>query len=117
MDAEQTAYVAGIVEGEGCIDTNKYGHARLRIKMSDEDTIIRTQRLTEVGVVYGPIHDELRPFRKPNWELHVSNTLRRTECTDLVRVLYPYLLSRRQAKAREVFGEETFADVERSRWN
>lgn len=117
MDTEQAAYIAGLVEGEGCIDTNFAGHGQIRVRMSDEDTVLRAHRLVNAGVVYGPLFFNAKPFAKPTWELRVTNTKRRTECTELVRALYPYLLSRRQAKAREVFGEETFADVERSRWN
>jgi len=93
-------WLAGIYEGEGCC-TATYSATRrptwlLVIKMTDEDTV---RDLREVAGGLGTVYvDVLRDGCKPSWTWRV---FRRDEVEYLLQKMYPWLHSRRRAKADE----------------
>ncbi len=50
---QEIAWAAGLFEGEGCITKNGNSPA-LRLNSTDEETVIRFQRIIGAGAVYGP---------------------------------------------------------------
>lgn len=108
------AWAAGLFEGEGCIGLTKvkgrssktgkpityYYYPRLSMSLTDLDTLERF-----VSVVGGKIRGPYPPpkgKRKPVAFWHVDTD----HAEEIIGKFYPYLGKRRQAKAREVFGED-----------
>lgn len=95
METYKAAWVAGIIEGEGCIGWEST-HPRIRVKMSDEDTILRLLEWTGVG----RIMVEARPEgRKDLWAWTVNSA---DDFLSLADEIEPFLMARRTAKLQEV---------------
>ena len=47
IDETQWAWLAGIIEGEGCIHVDKRGYGSITVKMSDRDIIQRIADMLE----------------------------------------------------------------------
>jgi hypothetical protein len=98
----QTAWVAGIIEGEGTIGW--YGGARkaarLAVGMTDLDVIERLHEWTAIGSVYAATDRGLG--YKPLWYWNVSA---QEDFLDLTDRLAPYLLSRRSQRLLETRNE------------
>ena len=101
-DEIKWAWIAGIIEGEGCFRLCKHRDRRTAdggviVHMTDEDTIRRLHEWSGRGKVTGP---KIRPNGyKPIWTWGVS---RCEESLYVIGRVRPYLLSRRGAKADEV---------------
>jgi len=98
----QIAWIAGIVEGEGCIHiplTPKPGWVRptLGVSMTDFDVLQRLQSWTGVGSLAEV--KKRRHQTKRIWYWHVG---KQKDVLWLVRLLLPYFCSRRRAKAESV---------------
>ncbi len=48
-DDEQLAWVAGIIDGEGCLDITHNFAPRIRVRMCDEATLIKVHDVLQVG--------------------------------------------------------------------
>lgn len=96
MQTSQAAWVAGIIEGEGCISWNGKGSARIRVKMSDRDVIDQLQAWTGVGSIRT---DAPRANRK---QIYVWTVDRAEELEVLYADVAPWLMSRRAAKLEEI---------------
>jgi hypothetical protein len=117
MSEVEVAWVAGLVEGEGCfyIQTEKYTSKRtgetyhnrrptLIVAMTDEDVVKRLQEVTGVGTVNrsGP-QNKNRPNHKPMWRYRVNPV-----ATLMLAIrLYPYMGRRRREKIEDLLGEFT----------
>jgi len=100
------AWVAGLLEGEGCFfpieyKTPKYGpyvYARVAVLMTDLDVLQRIQDLTGVGKITGPTIRE-NPKHKPIWKWTVT---KHRDALLLMEAVYPWMGSRRRARIDEV---------------
>jgi hypothetical protein len=105
MNDVETAWVAGIVEGEGSIFAHRivrggraYIYPRLAVSMTDQDILLRLQAVTGVGCIYGPYETGF----KPKWAWHVTA---KADARALLIVIRPYMGIRRTAKIDEVLAE------------
>lgn len=98
MPRHELAWVAGLIEGEGCIrctgkDGRSYPH--VKVAMTDEDVIRRCYEITGIGILSGPHHYGTRPQNKPVYTWAVG---RKDECLTLLGGIWPYLGERRKAQ-------------------
>ena len=99
-----TAWAAGLFEGEGSIfvatingRSGNYSYARLELKMTDEDVVRQFQRVVMAGKVrYKPPR---KAHYKEAWCWQLTN---KEECKRVLADFWPYLGTRRKAKALEV---------------
>lgn len=92
-------YLAGIIDGEGCIHLKRDGGKQrlaISVGMTDVDVLQRCQTISQVGSIYGP---QVYPNRKPRWVWLVG---RQRDVAALLMTIYPLLSGRRQARALEV---------------
>lgn len=97
MTPEQIAWVAGIVEGEGCFTMRRWS-AVLSVIMTDFDVVRRLRHVTKLGRLYGPYPRKEKNY-KPSLRWSVGN---RVELREVTRLLLPWLGARRAAAARQV---------------
>jgi hypothetical protein len=113
MSEAEIAYVAGLLEGEGCFYIGYLGEAAKRYPrftiqcaMTDEDVIRRLRDIVGAGAIDGPL---LPPSwdqnRKPVWRWRLG---RKDGALELVALLLPWMCSRRSAKIQTMLdaGEE-----------
>lgn len=107
MNSIDTAWVAGIVEGEGCmgLDTFEVGRGRtnpkayIKVSMTDEDVIRAIHQKTSVGNVFGPYPgggSKGKDYWKEHWVWHVT---KRDDVHSIITDVLPYLYSRRTIQA------------------
>lgn len=94
MTSEEAAWVAGILEGEGCFDGNagKACYPRIRVQMTDLDVIERLQSLTGGRITYPK-------NKRAHWKqtaLLVING--RSLVEPVLRAVRPWMGARRGAK-------------------
>lgn len=96
FDPFELAWLAGIIEGEGCIYfVNRRGwRGGIRVHMTDEDVVRRCLAVTGLGFIYAGT----TPAGRPAWHWNVT---RRDDCARLLLALYPLMGKRRQAKIAE----------------
>lgn len=102
-DEIRWAWIAGIIEGEGCFGITapsrgrNTANGRIVVNMTDGDVILRLKEWAQRGTVSGP---RARPKGcKPIWTWTVSR------CEDVLYVIQrvsPYLLSRRADRAAQL---------------
>lgn len=100
MTPEETAWLAGLFEGEGCAHVGGPNGTtiNLTIQMTDEDVVRRAMSVAEAGNVIGPL-GVAKPHHKPTFVWKVS---RRDDVYRLALAMYAYLGVRRRAKLDEV---------------
>ena len=96
MTEVQTAWVAGIIEGEGCISISWHGawkRVLVSVNMTDFDVIDRLKAWSGYGSigVNKPIQN-----RKQSWTWTVAKEI---DVQALLNEVFPFLGKRRQAKA------------------
>jgi len=109
MTAAELAWVAGLIEGEGCFfvterKTERYGpyrYARVTVCMTDHDTLALLRAVTGVGTIERP-RERKNPRHKPISQWIVC---RNEEAVQLMLAIYPLMGMRRQAKIREVLAQ------------
>ncbi|WP_405061915.1 hypothetical protein OG474_09740 [Kribbella sp. NBC_01505] len=94
MTPEQAAWLAGLLDGEGCFDMT-HSSPRLRVKMSDHDVIIRAATLMNARV-----HAE--PPRQPHHKPCLVAQIHGDSAVAVMRAVLPHLGARRTAKATEI---------------
>ena len=82
--SSEIAWLAGIVEGEGCFTTE----GRCAVWMKDQDIIERCREVSGLG----------RLFQRDANQLFGWHVMRRAEMRLLVPMLYPWLGQRRRAQ-------------------
>jgi hypothetical protein len=97
MNEIQTAWVAGIIEGEGCINIAHLQGFRVSISvnMTDFDVITRLREWSQVGTISTL---QPRPGRKNAWIWTVSSQI---DVQRLLTTIRPFLCERRSLKAKE----------------
>lgn len=93
----EVAWAAGIFEGEGCF-TISGGHPRVKLNMTDEDTIRRFHDVVCVGQVR--VDDaQLKHGYKRQWEWYSAS---REGVIATIRLLWPWLGFRRRNRALDL---------------
>jgi hypothetical protein len=96
------AWVAGIIEGEGCIFSRRrfrksgtpFYEGQLTVAMTDYDIILRLSEILRIGNIRGPIQGIKN--KKPYWVWSVS---RNEDLKLILKTLMPWFGIRRKAKA------------------
>ncbi|MFC0623813.1 hypothetical protein [Kribbella deserti] len=91
MTPEQAAWLAGLLDGEGCFDAPR-NNPRIRVKMSDHDVIIRAADLMDASTHLEP------PGRNGYKPLMVAQ-ITGARAVAVMRAVLPLLSARRTAKA------------------
>lgn len=101
MNEVDTAWVAGLLEGEGCFSlyapVGKARRVSVTCCMTDKDVIERLRTIVGAGNVY-----ERKPRKdtwKPAWQWSLTT---RPEVMQLIEELYPYMGRRRREKMDEI---------------
>lgn len=113
LSSEETAWLAGIIEGEGCLVNRKDQCVVINVTMTDEDVVRRIHLLTGAGNVTGPYG----PYGGAGkWsESYQWNCGKREEVVPLLRSIYPWLGERRQKRVDDLI---SIADrPKKSRWS
>lgn len=99
MDALEIAWLAGLLEGEGCFCLRANGSSFINCSMTDEDTVRRVHEITKAGTVTTPA---LRPGCKQVW---AWRTGAREDVIRICNAVLPYMGQRRSAKIRELLAD------------
>jgi len=91
----ELAWLAGLLEGEGCFSHKSSNAMYINCSMTDEDII----RKIESIIGEGSVTTYQKPDRKRVWTWRTGN--RRT-VIDLCKLLLPYMGERRSAKIQEM---------------
>jgi hypothetical protein len=94
MTPEQSAWLAGLLDGEGCFDAPR-NNPRIRVKMSDHDVILRAADLMGAST-----HVE-RAWREGYKDLMVAQ-ITGDRAVSVMRSVLPWLSARRTAKVLEL---------------
>src|SRR5258705_2471558 len=102
-DQLTVGYLAGIIEGEGSIQFNKWKRktpsAKVCVSMTDLDTIQRLQEMSELGSVTGPYTRHSRnPLHKP---YYMWTVYRAVDVLLLLETILPLMSKRRTEKIME----------------
>lgn len=104
MTSDETAWVAGILEGEGCFDYNgghKKRYPRIRVEMCDTDVVERLHALIGCGRLSYPT----KRGAKPQWRSTALLVINGREHVEpLLRAVRPWLGVRRGEKVDELLG-------------
>jgi hypothetical protein len=98
------AWAAGLFEGEGCWNFyvprsgSKTNRTQARLGMTDEDVVRRFATVVGCGKVRGPVNRG-NPEHKPMFEWYIQ---RRKHVLALIELFWPYMGTRRRAKAQEI---------------
>lgn len=97
MKDTEIAWLAGLFEGEGCINFQGKNCVRLDLGSTDEDVIRKLLETVGVGKVQ---LDKLKENRKPffRWILSVK-----ADVIEVLMQIYPYMGERRAARIDEAF--------------
>lgn len=95
MSPEDRAWLAGLLEGEGCFAF--YGTPRISVSMTDRDVIDRVAHLMGATLI-----SERRDPRKPTHKTQYVTQVAGTRAHRLMRDLLPLMGARRAARIREV---------------
>lgn len=87
------AWLAGLLEGEGCFHLERARRPRMAMQMTDEDVVRRAHEVSGVGTVKGPYFPSAG--NKPAWRWLVS---RHEDVRWLLTAIRPYMGERRRAK-------------------
>jgi hypothetical protein len=96
------AWVAGIIEGEGCIYVRERD-LTLIIQMTDEDVLLRVAAIAGVGKVIPIAHHRTW---QPTWKDAYRWQAHGTRAQEVLRRIYPLLGARRREKADEALAIE-----------
>lgn len=96
MKESKLAWLAGIIEGEGCIAFTGRNSVMLTVNMTDEDVVRKCLSMARCGKIRGPYR--LGGRGSPIWSWGVGNehSLRR-----IIPLLIPWLGRRRSARAEQ----------------
>ena len=95
---ENLAWMAGLFEGEGCINTRANGAVILKMGMTDEDVVRKFHAMIGCGTVGNPIYHKTMPHYKPHWDWQVSGSER---VQAILAAFWVFLGDRRKSRAIE----------------
>lgn len=118
MESTDLAWLAGLLEGEGCFGIfmktsttgEPYPTFRITLKMCDEDVVSRAHHITGLGRVTGPFIPG-NPKWSPVWTRQVN---KRDDVFALCKALEPWMGERRTAKLHEIY--DAYAATGRPQW-
>lgn len=97
------AWAAGLWEGEGCFSCHRNSRGRVQtqalISSTDEDVILKFQRIIGYGSIRERIPKPGQTAKKPYWVWQITS---RKDFKNLVLTLWPHLCERRRARAMEI---------------
>lgn len=88
-------WIVGILEGEGTFDAVKQKYPRVRVEMTDKDSVVKFGEL--LGIAREPRRRQ-RENRKPSWTLSVCGKQAKLLMLDV----FPHMSERRQQKIQEI---------------
>ncbi len=95
----ETAWAAGLFEGEGCIHVGtqkgRWPRVVLTLGMTDRDVVERFALFAEVGAIH------IRQSTRPEWAEFYAWSVAGKKAESVLRAMLPWLGERRSAKARE----------------
>lgn len=112
MKDTDIAWIAGIIEGEGCISIRKRARGRdydpakgyryefsVHVSMTDRDVIEALQEKSG----FGSVREVKTPalIKRGNKTLYRWSVTKRSELEELCKLILPYLFERRSAKVNE----------------
>lgn len=103
FDDISLGWIAGIVEGEGCITkrTDRNNAIVIQIGMTDEDILIKLHKLIPGSTLNGPYHSASRKAHwKPRWNWELG---KREHVKEFLTLIYPLMGERRREKIKEAF--------------
>ena len=106
-DREDLMWFVGICEGEACFDLQRNTYPRLRISMTDRDTVGRCASLMDVSVRLSL----RRAPSAPTWNAEIQGA----RAEELMRMVLPYMGARRSQKIAEVLSTAAFRRAEQAR--
>lgn len=99
VDQTEAAWVAGLLEGEGCFLMRSRGsRIKIECQMTDEDVVRKLQRLVQGGTIH---HLKSKSYegKKPVFRWALS---RRVDVVLLLREILPHMGERRTQKISEM---------------
>src|SRR5665647_382263 len=99
MDNVEVAWVAGLLEGEGCFSLKRSGASYINCAMTDEDVIRKLYGLIGYGTI---IKSRLLPNRKQVWVWRMGA---REEVEEICRLLLPLMGTRRAARIQDLLDD------------
>ena len=101
MTETEKAYLAGIIDGEGCIGIHKnHKKVLLRVHVYNTNRVLLEWIQDRFGII---IHDRVR---QANWKRQYSCQFNGIAALDLLKTVYPYLvLKKAQARIAFSYGE------------
>ena len=96
MTPTETAWLAAIVEGEGCCDAPR-GNPRLRVKMTDLDVILRVATIMGAKYHVDTWSQRVRGHR-PLWVASITGP----RAVTIMREILPFMGTRRTAKMADI---------------
>jgi hypothetical protein len=96
MKDTEIAWLAGLIEGEGCF-TGDAEHPKIFVQMTDLDVIERLRVVTGVGF-YSRCSTRAA-HHKPSWKWAVQS---RERARELMALLFPHMGVRRRARIKEL---------------
>lgn len=101
-DRDSVIWLSGLLEGEGSFDTHRSRYPRVRLAMSDRDTVTRAAALMGCSVRLS-----LRPApHAAMWHAEIQGP--RAEA--VMRAILPFMGARRSARIAEVLGHAAHTD-------
>lgn len=99
MNRDDTIWLAGLLEGEGCFDLHRSRYPRIRLGMKDRDVVGRAATLmgSRVRVTLKPAPHAAM------WHTEISGAA----AVSLLWTLLPHMGARRSAKIAEILGHAT----------
>lgn len=99
MNVADSAWVAGILEGEGSFHVNKRHEPKISVSMTDEDVVRALFEKTEIGRVSGPFMKKgklIGKTQKPFWLWTINKS---DDVVSLINEVLPFLFERRSLQA------------------
>lgn len=91
----ELGWIVGILEGEGTFDAVKKKYPRVRLEMTDKDSVVRMGEL--LGITREPRYRK-RGDKKPTWTLSICGNQAKLLMLDV----FPHMSERRRSKIQEV---------------
>lgn len=105
-DRDDLLWLAGLLEGEGAFDLHRGRYPRIRLGMTDRDTVGRAASLMD-----SKIRLTLRPTpNKPTWHAEISGE----KAAAIMREILPFMGARRSQKIAEILSGVAFAGSDRA---
>lgn len=99
MHREDAAWLAGLLDGEGCFDAPR-GNPRIRVKMGDLDVVMRAADLMNTSV-YTEVDHRRTVLGEPRSAMHVAQVTGEPALA-VMRAVLPWMGARRSMKITEI---------------